>query len=166
MKTAFKRSKIDSGKYVNINTGELLSSEQPNVTSVNQATDMVSVNSKEFVVIDSAALAFVQQNFNQAEQGRIMQMSDMVRGCYNILFNKNSDTWHTKDTLADELEYTRNIFATFLKKLFEKSIIYYIVGKKGGSEHIWIMLNPTLARKSKFFHKDCRNVFEDLSRKK
>lgn len=165
MKQVAVRKRIDSSKYVNMETGELLASERPDITSTTQSTDMVVVSYNEYVVIDSKAVEYIRREFNAAETGRILAMTDMVRGCYNILFNKKTNEPHCKDSLSDDLEYSRNKFADFLKKLFEKSVIYYIKGVKGGRERVWIMLNPTLARKSKVFHKDCRSVFEDLSKK-
>lgn len=166
MKKVYNKKTIDTSKYVNIETGELLSEEYSDVTSVNQKTDLVIINSSEYVIIDSKARAYVEREFNHAEAGRIFQMCDMVKSCYNLLFDKKNKNYHTKNTLSDELEYSRNIFADFLKKLFDKSIIYYIKGMKDGRECIWIMLNPTLARKSKTVHKDCLSVFTDLSKQK
>ncbi len=163
--TIFQKQKIDTSKYVNIDTGETLASEQPDLTSINKATDLVIISSTEYVIIDSKAREYIQANFNQAEVGRIIQMADMVKGCYNLLFNKKTALPHTKDTLAEELEYSRNIFADFMKKLYKKSVIYYISGVKNNRECVWIMLNPTFARKSKSFKKACVNVFEDLSKK-
>lgn len=63
-----------------------------------------------------------------------------------------------------ELNYTRNIFSAFLKKLIKKSVIYYISGVKDNKEQTWIMLNPTLARKNKAFRRECISVFEDLTK--
>ncbi len=165
-----KREFIDASKYVNIETGELLSDEQGNVylEKVNKKDkneDMVVVNYNEYVVIDSRAREFIQSKFSVVECGRIFQMCDMVKSCYNILFDKKTKQYHTKDTLMSDLDYSRNKYASFMKRLFEESIIYYIRGMKDGKECVWIMMNPTLARKSKFFHKDCTSVFDDLSKK-
>jgi len=165
MKQMVVRRSIDSSKYVNMDTGETLASERPDITATTQSTDMVVVSYNEYVTIDSRAVEFIRREFNASETGRILAMADMVKGCYNILFNKKTNEPHCRETLSDDLEYSRNKFADFLKKLFDKSVVYYIKGVKGGKERVWIMLNPTLARKSKVFHKDCRNVFEDLCKK-
>lgn len=164
MRKVNTKRKIDTSKYVNIDTGELLSSET-NITSFNEDTDLVVINSTEYIIIDSKARAYIEKEFNNTEVGRILNMCDMVRSCYNLLFDKNTNSYHTNETLMTELDYTRNKFADFMKKLYKKSIIYYIEGIKDGKECIWIMLNPTLARKRKTIHKSCVAVFEDLSKK-
>jgi len=165
MKTAFIKRSIDASRFVNMDTGEAMIESYPNITSVNEKSDLAAITYEEYVVIDSKAIAFIREVFNEAETGRILAMADMVRGCYNVLFNKKTSQPHVNETLSEELEYSRNKFDDFMKKLFNKSVIYYIRGIKDGKERVLIMLNPTLARKSKFFHKDCRSVFEDLSRK-
>jgi len=67
--------------------------------------------------------------------------------------------------LRVSLDYDESEFSRFMKRLHTKSIVYYFSGYKDGRKCKWIMLNPTLARKSKTFHKDCLNVFDDLSKK-
>ncbi len=165
MKNAFKKVKLDTDKYVNIDTGETLESEHPNLTSANiKDTDNVVISSKEYFIIDSRANEYIKENFNHAERGRIYDMSDMVQGCYNILHKKDRKTPHTKDTLMSDLDYTRNMFAKFMEKLYKKSIIYYLKGYKDGKECVYIMLNPYMSRKSKVFSKDCTSVFKDISK--
>lgn len=162
MKNTYNKKRIDTAKYVNIETGETLGSEHPNITSFNNINkDMVIISSKEYIIIDSKALQYIQQNFNNAEVARILEMSNMVKGCYNILYYEQLP--HTKETLMEELEYTRSKFSLFLKKLYSKSIIYYIKGFKNGKEVTQIMLNPYLARKSKMFSTDCISSFENIS---
>lgn len=158
----YNKEKLDTSKYVNIETGETLQSENPNITSVNKINkDLVIVSSDEYIIIDSKALVYIQKNFTNAEVARILDMSNMVKGCYNLLYKKDS-TEHTKESLKEELEYTRNNFALFMKKLYVKSIIYYFKGFKNGKELTHIMLNPHLARKSKTFFVDCISSFEDI----
>lgn len=164
MKHIYKKEKIDTSKYVNIETGESLESEIPNITSVNKInTDMVIISSDEYIIIDSKALKYIRENFSNVEAARILDMSNMVKGCYNVLY-KDKQTAHTKESLMETFEYNRNIFAKFLKKLYNKSIIYYIKGYKDNKEITHIMLNPHLARKSKTFSIDCINSFENISK--
>lgn len=162
VKRIYNKKKLDRSQYVNIETAETLDSEV-SFTSVNVPTDFVTVDSQEYIIIDSKAKAYVETLFNQAECGRIFKMTDMVHGCFNILYNK--DVPHTTKTLAESLEYSRNKMTLFLRKLLKASIIYYIKGYRNDKPATFIMLNPTLARKSKKFHTDCISVFEDLSRR-
>lgn len=165
MKNVFNKKKIIPEHYVNVLTGESLADEKKEITSVNYKNeDLVILDSKEYVVIDSKAFQYIQKNFTPVEVGRITKMADMVKGCFNLLHDKESNP-HTKDTLMQELDYTRNIFAEFMKKLYKKSVIYYMSGMKNGKDVTYIMLNPTLARKNKAFHRDCVSVFDDLTKR-
>ena len=162
MKRVYNKRKLDTSKYANIETGELLSSEIPNLTSTNEVNnDLVIIDSKEYIIIDSKAREYITKEFNKSDVGRIIQMTDMVNGIYNLLHNKNKIP-HTKESLMTDIEYSRNKFHNFLKRLLKKSLIAFIKSYKDGEEKTFIMLNPFLARKSKTFHKDCTSVFEDI----
>ena len=165
MKKVYKRVVIDFDNYINKDTGETLLSEQPNGKFIMKDENLVIIHSKEYVIVDSQALEYIKDNFTQVEYSRIIQMGNMVKGKYNLLHNR-SDDFHTKDSLMEELEYTRNIFATFMKKLYKKSVIYYLYGHKNNKEVVYIMLNPFLARKSKMFDKECILAFEDIRKVK
>lgn len=79
VKIATQKQKINSDNYVNIHTGELLSSEITNITSVNkQNEDLVIISSDNYIIIDSKALDYIQREFSKVETGRILQMADMV----------------------------------------------------------------------------------------
>ena len=88
----------------------------------------------------------------------------MVKRHYNMLHEQNGVT-HIPKTLRASLDYDEAEFSRFLNRMHTKSIIRYLKGYKDERKSKWIMLNPTLARKCKAFHKDCFNVFDDLSKK-
>lgn len=162
MKQVFNKTKIDPSKYVNIETGETLQSENPNITSLNSfKSDLVMIDYKEYVVIDSHALNYIVQNFSSTEIGRITKMADMVEGCFNILHN-DQKVPHTDESLMEEIEYTRNKYAEFMKKLYKKGVVYYVTGYKYNKPVKYILLNPYLAKKSKTLHKDCLTYFNPL----
>lgn len=164
-KNPYFKQKIDVEKYVNVETGESIGSEFE-ITSINTTRkEVVILSSQEYLVIDSKALNYIYREFNSTEVGRILQMADMVKGCYNLLYDKKNNAPHTKDTLNEEMDYTTSRFNLFMKKLHEKSIIYYLVGFKNRRKCKWIMLNPTLARKQKTFSRDCIDVFTDLTKR-
>jgi hypothetical protein len=165
MKNIFKKNTLDLGSYVNIKTGESLLDERPNISSVSEKTNLVILHSKEYIVIDSKALDYVIRSFNRSDAFKIMEMADMVRTCYNVLFDRKKDVPHSKESLMDELDVTQSKFEAFLRKLLLHNIIYYIVGVKNRRKIVHIMLNPTLARKSKALSKDCTSVFANLSEK-
>lgn len=160
-KRLYNKSKIDSSKYVNTETGILLDDDIPNISFVNIKTDLVIIHSDEYVIIDSKALMYIAEHFSNVDVGRILKMANMVSGCYNILVD-DKDTPHTKETLMSELDYARNNFAIFMKKLYDKSVICYTKSTKKNKQITHVMLNPTLARKSKTVHKECLALFDDL----
>lgn len=162
MKQVFNKQKIDSSKYINKETGETLESEHPNITSLNTYhKDLVLLDYKEYVVIDSKALAYITKHFSSTEVGRITRMADMIEGCYNILHTKEHIP-HNDESLMEEIEYTRNMYAEFMKKLYKKGIIYYVTGTKNKTPVKYILLNPHLAKKSKTIHKECLTYFDPL----
>lgn len=161
MKKVVKKQRLEVDKYVNTDTGEMLSSEHPDIVSINIKDDnLVIVDSEEYMIIDSQALSYISDNFSPVDLGRILQMADMTYGEYNILFNKNVP--HDNITLMDSLNYSRNKFANFMKRLEKRSIIYYIMGYKDERRVKYIMMNPHFARKRKTVHKDCLTSFQDI----
>jgi hypothetical protein len=111
------------------------------LASINLGTD-ASVRTEGVVKLD---------NFNQANMSKILRLADKVNGTYNILYDKKGIA-HSPITLRLSLKYDESEFSRFMKRLHTKSIINYIAGYKDGRKCKWIMLNPTLARKSKTFH--------------
>jgi len=161
-KNTYKK-RINPEEYVNITTGELLASEY-NVTSLNVQSDLVILSSKEYIIIDSKARQYIDAEFTVAEKGRIYQMADMVYGCFNLVYDKKENIPHTTGTIGKDIDYGRTQLTDFLKKLHQKSVIYYIDGYKDKKRCKWIMLNPTFARKQKSFDRRCLDVFKDLSK--
>lgn len=162
---SYKKKKINADDYTNIHTGESLSSEHPNTTSVNiKDEDLQIVNTLEYMIVDSKAFRYIQSIFSKVDMAKIQSLSDMVYGVYNILHDKRG-TAHSPQTLRLSLGIDPSEFSRFMKRLHTKSIIHYIDGYKDGRKCKWIMLNPFLSRKGKRFHKDCLCVFDDLSLK-
>lgn len=149
------------GSLIDVTTGEVL----PAGTTVNiEDEDLVIIHSDEYVVIDSKALLYILDNFSATDYGRILKMANMTNGSYNILY-QNRTVPHTDATLMEELKYTRNKYADFMKRLYKGGVIYYIKGVKDGVEFKHIMLNPHLARKRKTIAKDCLIYFDELKPK-
>lgn len=160
-KSVFSKSKLDSSKYVNIDTGESLSTEEPGITSINKITpDLKIISSKEYVVIDSQALSYITRQFSTVDLGNILAMADMVRGNYNIVYD--NDIPHTKDTLRKRLDYSVNKFRDLLSRLYKGGVISYLHSYVNGKECKFIILNPYIARKQKTYHVDCLTLFQDF----
>jgi DNA-binding MarR family transcriptional regulator len=157
IKPKITKRKIE-GELLDLTTGEVL----PKGTTINTVDeDLVIMHSEEYIIIDSKAVNYIMQNFNPADVGRIFRMADMTRGEYNIL-HKDKKVPHTNATLMEELEYSRSKYSEFMKRLYKKGIIYYIIGVKNDTEVKFIMLNPHLARKRKSLSKECLACFNQL----
>ncbi len=86
-------------------------------------------------------------------------------GCSQDLLHNLDGNVHAPISLRQSLVIGESEFSKLMKRLNENSLIYSMSACKNGKKYKWIMLNPTLARKSKAFHKDCREGFDDLSKK-
>ena len=112
IKPVIRKVKLEQG-VADVSTGEIL----PQSTTINVVDkDLVIVHSDEYVIIDSSALQYILQNFSPVDYGRILKMADMTNGVYNILYH-NRQIPHTDATLMEQLQYTRNKYADFMKRL-------------------------------------------------
>jgi hypothetical protein len=159
-------TKVDVEKYVNKETGEVMQSEMGmgmgKVHVVGQS-ESVLISSDEYIIIDSQAIEYVGKEFAPMDVGRIMKMANMTYGPYNIIHKNGAPC--TDDQLMQELNYSRNKYADFMKRLYRKSVIYYMSGVFEGKEAKYILLNPHLARKRKTVHVDVLSVFDNISKR-
>lgn len=162
-KTAFKKTRKPNGDYVNGNTGETLDSEIPNLTSYNVAdTEYCIVDSKDYFIIDSTAIAYLKEVLTTKDMNYVMQMASMCRGEYNALYSDVAP--HTRETLAKELDLAKTRFCALLKKLYDEGVISYLYSKINRQKEVkYILLNPTIARKTKRISIECRKLFRDLT---
>lgn len=151
-----ERSRINT---IDEDTGEI---KKELITRTKVDDNYRIIDSVEYIIIDSDAIRYLESVLSVADMSKVYRMCNMVNGCYNILCN--GTTPHTKETLMGDLAYSRSKFSSMLTRLLKQSVIYYLEGYKAGKKVKHIMLNPTLARKSKKFHKDCTSVFDDLSK--
>lgn len=165
IKSVKNKVKKDIEKYVNIDTGETLQSELicgKETIIAKKDTDLFTIESKEFIVIESKAMIYLSKILTASEFEKVLCMANMVKTEFNILFNYNIP--HTPDTLSKELQLTVDNLTRLIKKLHKKGILAYIVSYKSGYLQKIYMLNPTVARKRKTFHNDLLEIFEDLSK--
>jgi hypothetical protein len=163
MKKIVTKKKIDPNQYVNIETGESLYDEKGDVSSVNiLSKNLVLMDYKEYVMIDSAAMKYINTNFTNVEANRILQMADMVNDCYNALYH-NKSFLQNNITLMEDLKYSRNKFDAFMKKLYKQGVIWYLKGYINGVEVTRILLNPHIARKRKTISVETLAVFNEIN---
>jgi hypothetical protein len=168
MKNILRRKAIDSTKFVNVDTGELLADVVGGeVGSVNVQTELVEVKFLEFFVTDIHAMEYLSTIFSDVEMGRISTLCRMIgeKNDYNILYSRATKKPHTKETLMKEMDLHRNTFEPFIKKLVENSVLWILSGFINRKQVIRYVLNPTLARRKKIFPKGCTSLFEDLRKK-
>lgn len=164
MKKSFKKVKVNSNEYVNLNTGEPLADEIPNITSVNAINeDLVILDSENYYIIDNKVMAYIEEHFNPSDIGRITMLARMAKTSYSTICDEKGIP-HDHDSLAIKLDYEKRRYREFMSKLYRKGIIgYFIVGSSEGSVYK-ILLNPTFARSRKTFEKDCLKMFPDLTK--
>lgn len=164
-KKIFNRTKLDSTKYVNTETGETLADEMPNIVSANKVTDLVLIDFKNYVVISREVMLFLKEILPPQEIGRLYNLSSLIKTNYNVLVNDSKDLPYEDKELAEEILLSRNKYYDFMQKLYKLSIVYKLSGYYNGKPRTMIVLNPYLVRNTKLINKDLLPIFEDLSSK-
>lgn len=152
--------------FININSGEMIMSEIPDLAYIVKNTDQVIIDYKEFVVMNSEVVEFLTKNLNPAELGRVLQLSHTIKSNWNILHNKKTNLPYELNEIAEAVFYTRDKFHKFIQKLYKASIVYKLKGYWDGVEKTVYILNPHLAKCTKTINKEILVCFEDLSDKK
>lgn len=154
------KKSLNPNEYININTGELLNSEIENITSVNiKEVGYTVMNFTEFMSIDSIAFEYLKCIFTKEELYRIIDMTNMIDGEYNFLYDRKTGIPHNEKTLSVEIEYSIQRFKRFLQKLYKQGILYKLTGYINNVKIQKWMLNPNIARKPKRINNDCIKEF-------
>ena len=167
MKNIKRNRKIDINTYVNTDTGETLISELKNTKSsllVQDDTELYTVDSKEYVVIDSKALEYIISNLSYSDTTKTISLANTLKTDYNIIFNHTKP--HNLDSLSELLGTNKDEITKFIKRLTKLSILAYVVSTKDGQYQKCYLMNPTFARKRKTFNKELLTFFDDLTIKK
>lgn len=163
MKHAYNKKKIDTSKYVNVDTGQPLSDELPNITSVNiKNNQLIMVDYKSYVMINKDAIALLSTMITESDMGRLLEMADMIATEFNILFTKD-DKIHNRDSLAIDLNLAPDNVTRLLNKFYKRGIIHYSKGILKGKEVKTIILNPYIARNRATIDARCCQIFEQFN---
>lgn len=161
---ASKKINIDYTKYVNSETGELLSSELEGgkmKISMTEEGKMIIMSSDNFIILDANTVKYLDQVLSTSEMGHIMKMTIDLKTPLNLIYNGAYP--HSNKSLQDLLGYTsESTFLKLIKKLMNLGILYQIKGNISGSVRVVYMLNPFLARKRKSLDKEVFEVFRPL----
>lgn len=161
---SYKKVKAKKTGYVNMETGELLDSEQPGITSHNVVDpNYCIVTSKEYAMIDKNTLRYLKSILPAKDIYYIYEMSLMTKGEFNQL-HQEDDTLHDKKSLSEDFQLAKTRFNKLLRSLYDKSIIGYFKAVKNGKTITSIVLNPTIARSNRRFSQDLRDRFDDFEK--
>lgn len=159
-----KKATFDIGKYVNTETGELLSSELNNSTmkiTVTEKGDYVILASDDYIVLDAKAVAYLSSTLSRTEFSNVMSMTVDLKTPLNLIFN--GPTAHTNETLQRYLGYSsKAMFLKLMGKLMKVGVLYQIKGNIQGEVRVIYMMNPFLARKRKTVDNKVVDVFKSF----
>lgn len=157
-----KQVPIDTSKYVNLDTGEILESEvskhKVSIT-VTEEGDFVVITSDDFVILDSKTVKYLNTLLSKTEMSNLLLMAQDLKTSLNIIYN--GPIPHTHDSLQEFLGYSsKAMFLKLLKSLMNHGVIYQIKGRIMGEIRVIYMLNPFVARKRKTIDKQVFNIFQ------
>jgi hypothetical protein len=157
-----KQVPIDTSKYVNLDTGEILESEvskhKVSIT-VTEEGDFVVITSDDFVILDSKTVKFLNTLLSKTELSNLLLMAQDLKTSLNIIYN--GPIPHTHDSLQEFLGYSsKAMFLKLLKTLMHHGVIYQIKGRIMGEIRVIYMLNPFVARKRKTIDKQVFSIFK------
>jgi len=160
-KNIVSRSGFDASKYVNSETGETLASElgSSRLQSISD-TDLFTLSYKEYRIINDRRLDDVQRTVSRADYVRFLDMSKMVKTVFNVLYN--STIPHDLDSLSRALSLPKDDVTRLVGRLVRKGFMAYTVCAPSGFVQKLYMLNPSIVRKRKRFHKELLIFFKDL----
>jgi hypothetical protein len=157
-----KQMAIDLTKYVNAETGELLTSELQRdkmVVAVTKEGDYVVITSDDYVVLDCKTVNYLSDILSRTEMNNILMMATDLKTPLNIVYNGPQP--HSNESLQVFLVYSsKSTFIKLLQKLIKVGVIYQIKGNIRGEVRVIYMMNPFLARKRKTIDKEVFEVFK------
>lgn len=157
-----KNVQFDLENYVNIQTGEMLTSslgKDKLSVSVTEKGDYVVMSSDDYVVLDSATVRYLSHELSRAELSNVLMMATDLKTPLNLVYNGPQP--HSNESLQAFLGYSsKDKFFKLLKKLMELGVLYQIKGKISGDIRVVYMLNPYIARKRKTIDNTVFKVFE------
>ena len=157
-----KQVAIDLTKYVNANTGELLTSELQRdkmVVTVTEEGNYVVITSDDYVVLDCKTVNYLSDILSRTEMNNILMMATDLKTPLNIVYNGPQP--HSNESLQVFLGYSsKSTFIKLLQKLIKTGVIYQIKGNIRGEVRVIYMINPFLARKRKTIDKEVFEVFK------
>jgi hypothetical protein len=158
---SLRRTKIvDLTDYVNMETGEPLHDEfEPGSTlKITENSGMSLVTYDEYSVISMETLWELERLLNDADLGKVLKMSGILKTPLNILYN--STIPHTNDSLQGFLRIkSKSMFFKLISRLMKVGVLYQIKGLIMGEVRVMYMMNPWVCKKRKTFENRVLEVF-------
>lgn len=153
----------DLKEFVHPNTGETLESAVGTITSINtKDEDFVIIDGEDFVIVEKGALNYLESILTVSEMNYVRSMVSMVRGEYNVLHSNEHEAL-TRKTLQDEIQVAKTTFVKLMSKLHKEGVVGYLdLYIKKGKKVKYVVMNPTLARKTKRIRVETAKLFRDL----
>lgn len=158
-----KKNSDDLKDYVNTKTGETLESAVGTITSINtKDDDFVIIDGEDFVIVEKGALNYLESILTASEMNYVRSMVSMVRGEYNVLHSNEHEAL-TRRVLQDEIQVAKTTFVKLMSKLHKEGVVGYLdLYIKKGKKVKYVVMNPTLARKTKRIRVETAKLFRDL----
>jgi hypothetical protein len=159
------QSKKHPNEYVNTETGETLGSETNDKISITmkEATGLFEIDSNDYIVFDSGAIAYLESVLGNADVQRVNRMARMLKTDCSILCQDNNHP-HSPETLSVIFNLSKNKFYEMIRRLVSKNILSYCVCAPSGYVQKIYMLNPYIARKRKNFNCELLVFFRDITK--
>ena len=165
IKQVRKKQTIED-QYVNIETGETLRSEIPNLSHIVQTTEEIIIDYKKFVILSTPVCKFLEEILSDSDMAKIYRLSRNIRTSWNILCKEDKDVIPlTEKEVAEEVSLSRNKFHDFVNRLYKASILFKLKHCEDGVEKTVFLLNPHLAKRSRTLDKELLTYFSKLDDK-
>ena len=160
------KKKINYDNYVNIDTGESVSSELNNGESmcIEVPTGEVVLTFKEFVMTNALLEWKILWDMPPVDFRRYHFMTCFLHTPFNIVMSKNNRP-HTPETLSKELQLSKCETTRLVNRLTENGLLLYTNIPESGYEKKVYIINPFVSRKRNSINEKLLTLFPDFQNK-
>ncbi len=156
---------IDKREFVSVQTAEFMEDiVKGSLIHRFEDKDLIKADYYDYVTVDCIACDNLEKHLLIVDMGRVLLLANMVKGYRNILYCRRTGLMHTKKTLREALGYQLSHFNKFIAKLTAMSVLDTVEVTKKRRKYTIFIFNPSVARHSKFLHKETIVRFVDLSK--
>jgi len=157
------KQNVPTDEYVHIKHGERQDSTyQGSVVKAYKDTGLADFKYETFTITSNEAMVLVREHYSRHEVDRITQMTNMTNDKSNVLKQKDNVP-HSTETLMQSLDYNKNSFYIFMRKLIWHDIVHVTIKRIDNTIVKTIVLNPYLSRRSRI-QIELADTFKDISK--